>query len=126
MAELSFQEVMRQLNRLCSHYQNCGENGCPMFDECGNIGAHCSGPKHSNRIEKIVMDWAAEHPEPVYPSWFEWLEKIGVAGRAYDLEPYFIGDKEILLRTAAFTPKAFEPIPADIAEKLGLEPKEGA
>ena len=76
MAE--FSEVMRQLNRLCSHYQNCGESGCPMFDECGNIGAHCSDLKHSYRIEKTVMAWAAEHPEPQYPTWGEWLQSIGI------------------------------------------------
>lgn len=75
-------------------------------------------------IEKNVMQWAADHPEPVYPTWFEWLEQVNVAGRAYDPEPYYSGDKEVYLRTAAFTPKAFEAIPADIAQKLGIEPKE--
>lgn len=103
MAEHSFQEVMRQLNRLCSHYQNCGENGCPMFDECGNIGAHCSDPKHSYRIEKTVMSWAAEHPEQVYPTWEEWLTTLGV--QSYN--------------------ELSKPIPADIAQKLGIQPKEG-
>jgi hypothetical protein len=28
------------------------------------------------RIEKIVMSWAAEHPEPKYPTWMEYLFTI--------------------------------------------------
>lgn len=67
---------------------------------------------------------APRNQDVVYPTWFEWLEQIKVAWRAYELDPYFSGDREIYLRAAAFTPKAFEPIPADIAEKLGLQPKE--
>lgn len=111
-----FQEVMRQLNRLCSHFQNCNENGCPMFDECGNIGAHCSGPKHSYRIEKTVMAWAAEHPEPVYPTWADYISRLVVK----DICTGKISGPETVLTYAMNT-----PVPADIAQKLGIEPKEG-
>jgi hypothetical protein len=59
---------------------------------------------NSVEFEKRVMSWAAEHPKPVYPTWGTWLaEKFG-----YDL-------REIM----------YEPVPADIAQKLGIEPKEG-
>lgn len=117
MAE--FQEVMRQLNRLCSHYQNCDESGCPMYDECGNIGEYCSDPKHSYRIEKTVMAWAAEHPEhpePVYPTWLEWLSVIGVIPKVIDCKTLFLD---------VYNGVHDHRIPADIAEKLGLQPKEG-
>ena len=77
------------------------------------------------RIENTVMSWAADHPEPVYPTWFEVLERFGVAGRING-EPYYDSmDRKIYLKQPAFTPKAFDPIPADIAEKQGLQPKEG-
>lgn len=64
-------------------------------------------------IEKNVMQWAAEHPEPVYPTWEEWLITQGVikenqnGGIGYP------------------TPKLLEPIPADIAERRGIDPKAG-
>lgn len=64
-------------------------------------------------IEKNVMQWAAEHPEPVYPTWLEWLSDMGLIiknGDAYTF--HFI--------------RATKHIPSDIAEKLGLEAKEGA
>ena len=50
------------------------------------------------------MEWAEEHPEPVYPTWGTWLSE------KYDYD----------LREIMYT-----PILADIAEKLGIEPKEG-
>lgn len=99
MAE--FQEVMQQLNRMCSSYPTC--EGCPIAEECGNLGSYSSFQQRSKDIEKAVMGWAAEHPKLVYPTWSEWLSmKYG-----YDL-------REIL----------YTPIHADIAEKLDIKPKE--
>ena len=111
MAE--FQEVMRQLNRMCSYYPNCKDSGCPLFGECGNIGSHSSNAKQSMRIEERVMAWAAEHPEPVYPTWAEYLVGIGVIPHEIRLET-----ADALMDT-----HLLKPIPADIAKKLGIEPK---
>ena len=61
-------------------------------------------------VGETITAWAAEHPEPKYQSWGEWLSEIGVF-QCEDGEWRFA--------------KANEPIPADIAEKLGIEPKEG-
>ena len=58
-------------------------------------------------IEKNVMQWAAEHPEPVYPTWGEWLNTYGV------VSDNFFSNAKML-----------DPIPADLAQKLGVEPKE--
>ena len=58
------------------------------------------------------MQWAAEHPDPVYPTWGEWLVKMGVAE---------IGSGMLGIQPAI----AEQPIPADIAGKLGVKPKEG-
>lgn len=66
-------------------------------------------------IEKNVMAWAAEHPEPVYPTWAEWLESKQII----TVTPIDKYTKRVL---PAFY--MFSRIPADIAEKLGLQPKE--
>jgi hypothetical protein len=60
--------------------------------------------------EKVIAKWAAENPEPVYPTWVEWLAANKV------IVPIELWD--------AFKVSS-QPIPADIAEKLGIEPKEG-
>lgn len=97
MAE--FQEVMGQIARLCA-VTPCSEN-CPLESECMNL-AQAAESIHAKRIEHIVMKWAAIHPEPEYPSWYEYL--TGMYPAAWNM----IKDK---------------PIPDDIAQKLGIEPK---
>ena len=114
MAE--FQEVMREWVRSRKTINENKLSCCPleMFTD-----------DYIANIEKEVMSWAAEHPEPVYPTWFEWLEEQGVAG-AINGEPYYTStDREVYLKQPAFTPKAFAPVPADIAQKLGLKEQGG-
>lgn len=108
MAE--WMEVMNQFNRMCWHYQR--EHKCPM--ECPMDGMNISQCRKiafewPDSVEDTVMSWAEEHPEPVYPTWFEWLMEIGVVSPE---RKYY---HDWLLK----------PIPADIAEKLGVKPKEG-
>ena len=125
MAE--FQEVMKQLNRLCGAHENCDEDNCPMeaMGCCGNIAAHCSEPLQAKRIEKTVMQWAAEHSEPVYPTWEEWLISMGLIEYKASLENVWHGDCNVTNGVIkALNARAGNPIPADIAQKLGLEPKE--
>ena len=119
MAEHSFREVMHEVNRLCTANGNCDQN-CPLENMgcCGNLGTHCSDPLQAERIENIVMAWAAEHSEPVYPTWEEWLGKQGVLDYRGDYNPVTKHIDRFL------NSKAKKPIPADIAEKLGLKPKE--
>lgn len=117
MAE--YNDVIKQFKRMCWYYsRDKGQKSCPIctsYPNC-NIG-QCrkiavEKPAH---FAAIVMRWAAEHPEPVYPTWGEWLTQIGVMGRTSieRYNPYFAAAKCVT------------PIPADIAEKLGIEPKEG-
>lgn len=106
MAE--FQEVMRQIGRLCA-VSPCSED-CPLKSECAHL-TQATESIHAERIERIVMKWAKEHPEPEYPSWYEWLSTTPFIEK---------------VRCGNGTYKAYnwkKPIPADIAEKLGLEPK---
>ncbi len=65
-------------------------------------------------LEEKVDAWAAENPEPLYPTWLDYLHTVGLVTKTENCTPYGFD----------FT-KVMKPIPADIAEKLGLKPKGG-
>jgi hypothetical protein len=116
MAE--FQEVMGQWKRMCDTYTT--EDAATCCKGCRMAGRGCGAIYEDDNadfdvIEREVMAWAKENPEPVYPSWGEWLTQIGVMGRTFtEMEnPYFAMAKSVA------------PIPAHIAQKLGIKPKEG-
>ena len=106
MAE--YNEVIKQFKRMCKSVtpMKCTRGECPMG--CENIG-QCRKVAFERpaKFEEQVMTWAVEHPEPVYPTWGQYFR------RYYGLE--YCKGHEMLL----------ENIPADIAQKLGIEPKEG-
>ena len=115
MAE--FCEVMRQWRRMCGANNSCG--ACRIVKEnlpytlCSEGGIR--SVENIADVELTIMSWAAEHPEPVYPSWLEYLMDTQPDCR----EAYKVGN-DLLWRWMWEA-----PIPADIAEKLGIEPKEG-
>lgn len=108
MAE--FSEVMQQWRRMCKH-SDC--------EDCKIIDKHAVHPCDKSmdelseddlqQIEHIVTAWAAEHPEPVYPTWHDFLFEI------------WPGEDD----TTLYEFIRATPISADIAQKLGIEPKEG-
>ena len=111
MAEYS--EVIKQFKRMCKSVTpaKCTRGKCPMG--CENIG-QCRkiAFEQPSCFEDIVMAWAAEHPEPVYPTWKEYFAELygsGVFGQPLMAVGLLCEDH----------------IPADIAQKLGIEPKEG-
>ena len=109
MAE--FQEVMRQKKRMCNSVLCCK---CDIYRLCGEDLSKCpqfisNNPK---KAEEVIMSWAAEHPEPVYPTWEQAIAEIYL--RSGRTKYRSIKEWEIN-----------EPIDADTAQKLGIEPKEG-
>lgn len=110
MAE--FEEVVKQFRRMCET-QGC--DGCPMYPAC-NIG-QCRkiAFERPKEFEAKVMQWAQEHHEPVYPTWGDWLAEQGVVIKDK------IGENKYKYNTLR---KVSTPIPADIAEKLEIKPKE--
>lgn len=98
------------------NYDSC--SGCPLEDcSCLPIYYDVNYGKSDTDyafVEREVSAWAAENPEPVYPTWGEWLIKQGVlkAGTTtmHGITWQPVGDN------------LFEPIPANIAEKLDLKP----
>ncbi len=106
MAE--FSELVRIKKRICIKYKSSGCIGCPIDCRKGNLCGIISISGYSDNefieLEEALLLWAAENPEPVYPTWGTWLSE------KYDYD----------LREIMYT-----PIPDDIAQKLGIEPKEG-
>lgn len=120
MAE--FQEVMKQWRRMCDKHQcadkQCGAVAydliCPITIShngypCDSGFVDCS-PESMAQVEQIVMKWAAEHPEPVYPTWGEWFLKTNQVPNIDG----FINDWSGVINSR---------IPAKFAEKLGIKPK---
>lgn len=131
MAE--FQEVMRQLKRMCSSYgTRC--TGCVIGNDdecCLYIKAPNSWEDADTKdVEAKVMKRAAEHPEPVYPSWNEAWKQLfpDMVEKDPPCLRYFIG----FARLEEFCPLMKckdcrnKPMFADIAEKLGIKPIGGA
>ena len=122
MAE--FAEVMRQAHRMCDV---CKCDDCPMADHvdmCGLIHSKYRKEGILLEFERIVMQWAKEHPEPQYPTWEEWHTKNfpDVVG---NLTPCtFAPISELRCAETNCRACRSRPIPADIAKKLGIRPKE--
>lgn len=85
------------------------------------------GDYELQEAETIITTWAAEHPEPVYPTWREWLIKLGIVSFETDFRALLDTRPTTLANTvkAYINEEGSKPIPADIAQKLGIEPKEG-
>lgn len=121
-----FTEVMRQAKRMCKAFGDGHCSECPIGNanalECGitvTSGMDCK------EVERRVMQWAAKHPEPVYPTWDEWQNSV-FPDAEKDITPCTFGSRDRLncfLKTTCSTCKE-QQIPADIAEKLGIKPKE--
>lgn len=131
MAE--FAEVMRQANRICVRHEKC--NDCPLahqidkFTNCDLNLTPCDFTDETIlQIEVKVNQWAAENPEPQYPTWREWQkENFPYLPDSYPLvHPcnfMSIYDAKCDNHSNCGTCRD-KPIPAEIAEKLGIKPKE--
>ena len=122
MAE--FSEVMRQARRMCE----ADESWCSKCDVHENrCCVYSFLPKEYDtqklqEFERIVMQWAAEHPEPRYPTWAEW-QKANFPDATLEICPNHFMEKKPLGTCAIPCAKCMStPIPADIAAKLGIKP----
>lgn len=127
MAE--FVQVTVQARRMCN---KCGENCfvCPL-NSTGDCILMLDNDNACDsdyaKTEDIVMQWAKEHPEPVYPSWAEGWKQLFPYGDdvpclgLFDTKYY---DGDCMERSCTKCKNA--PMPAEIAEKLGIKPKEAS
>lgn len=110
MAE--FGQMMKDWRRMCEHCDRNEKIGCVVN------GSVCDGFRKMideidlEVVEAKVTAWAAEHPEPVYPLWVDWLVQVGVLGceTSHGHKHYFVEDD------------VFEHIPEETAQLLGLKP----
>lgn len=106
MAE--FIDVVHTIQRICKRADGrcpaclLGEFACP-----NNVRFDKTDEAAFRELEDVVNKWAEENQEPVYPSWFEWLKSVGV-----------LPADQIVCHSGLE-----QSIPADIAQKLGIEPK---
>ena len=119
-----FTDAMRQARRMCKTQKDC--ESCPIWDTA-DFSCKMDTTYYSDDsvIESIVMQWAAEHPEPSYPTWREWQNSV-FPDAEIDITPCAFGGRD---RLNCFLEKTCiecmeQQIPADIAEKLGIKPKE--
>jgi len=124
MAE--FAEVMKQAKRMCAaHGGMCISRNCPLDngDAC-RLATDQDGEDY-NGVEHIIMAWAAEHPVPRYPTWNEW-HKSTFPDAGSSLNPCEFGELRRFdcdVHDCCYD-CAEQPIPADIAAKLGIRPME--
>ena len=117
MAE--FKEVLKQARRMC--------NG--IGRRCGECEATSCLVDVDEGFEEMIMKWAADHPEPKYPTWMEWWDKNFAGNGRRMLTPCsFVAPSELGCSIGKdgcmVAPyKCWHThIPADVAEKLGIEP----
>jgi hypothetical protein len=123
-----FSEAVKQLGRICaSNYGECDICDLRPFCPSKTFLDKYAKSGRAERLEEMVMQWAAEHPEPVYSTWEEWLQSVGVMESSEGLLRRIQGQLLIdgIPAHAVPTSKVLQPMDADIAQKLGIEPKEG-
>ena len=101
---MTFEETMREWRRMCDTETkegeaSCGE--CPFEDRDGMCGFIFDlDPTKFEEMAGLIKHWSDTHPKVQYPTWGEWFKTVGI-----------------------FAKHAFDtPIPAEIAEKLGVDP----
>ena len=124
MAE--FMEVMCAARRMCKSIDDCAD--CPLTDLCYFDKYLKEYDGSLIQQEAVIMKWDAENPEVRYPTWREWQkENFPYLPDSYPLvHPcnfMSIYDAKCDNHSNCGTCRD-KPIPADIAEKLGIKPKE--
>lgn len=94
----NFGKIIKTINRM------------PEALAAEQYGAMKSDPE---AVEKRVLEWAKDNPEPRYPTWGEWLCEVGVSR----ISSYEDG-RPIYSRTRKF----YEEMDAATAQALGISP----
>ena len=130
MAE--FAELMKQARRMCGSIScdNCilprgSDEMCIWEDAPARLTDEVIA-----KIESKTLQWAAENPEVRYPTWQEWNDLNFPDSDDYNTPCGFMPKKKVeaLMGKKCINLSCSQciksPIPADIAKKLGIKPKE--
>lgn len=124
MAE--FTEVMRHVKRMCDAIVSARCHECtlwrPETESCSLYGDD-DGVDYAD-MERRVMAWAAEHPEPRYPTWNEWQHSMFPDANGKMIPCSFASMEKLGCAGLLCMECREQPIPADIAAKLGIRPIE--
>lgn len=115
---MEFQEVMKIRERMCDKEYGC--DNCPLdaFDDC-----KIPRIDELEEYEKVIMKWVEDNPEPQYPSWSEW-KITNFQNGICNIHLCNFAKCPFGGRTLEKCAKCENtPIPAEIAEKLGIQPK---
>jgi len=120
--KFDFVQTMKDWRRMCKF---CSDEGtadgrhgcvdvCPIGhnNACGNI--ENATDRDIEEAARAIEKWAEDHPEPSYPTWMEWLTEMGAIPKAISWDEPLVEAVYDALQ---------ERIPAEIAEKLEIEPK---
>lgn len=117
---MEFKEVMRQRNRMCRiYYGHC--TSCPL-----NAFQLCAHPEDDvlPAYEAVIMGWAKENPEQKYPTWIDWQQKVFPTASTMICPKIYMSKEEANCFGQSCYECTHSPIPKEIAEKLGIKPKE--
>ena len=119
-----FVQVMKEWQRMCEAMKHCDE--CPMSGTtCWYGGRPDDSKSDFDYYEQQIMKWVEENPEPIYQTWREYLQEQGVLDVEYiSAASSTTSTSKSYVQTVKTLAPFYRPIPADIAEKLGLQPKE--
>lgn len=121
-----FSKVIHEWRRMCDYFFDGAEwacnKDCPLCEykiclEKNPLPLEIT-QELSDEIAQTIMIWAKENPEPVYPTFAEWLNSIGVA---ISDRPFPAPNIPVLVFQV--NEKMFKPIPEKLAKKLELKPK---
>lgn len=129
-----FVQMMKDWRRICKTIQSENQQtsscswckGCPVQGVCViDTEIKDTTDKGLAMICERIQSWAEKHPESVYPTWGEWLISVGAARKIPTGVPVELQDGRIVDSPWETVVDVDTPIPADIAQKHGIQPKEG-
>ena len=112
-----FAQTMHNWKRMCEYFEKQYEQDCCDYCPLTGCGAIWEMDKENwEDFEKKINTWAAENPEPKYPTWREFIKEMGLTN-----ERKVAGCNGVTTYDT-LNEKADEPIYPEMAEKLGLKP----